>query len=395
MKKLKSPESSPKLNLRDFCVTHCIQVYLKLQEEMRKNAEPVQALINKPFPETLITNIVTQAREIVQRGREYFIPLSVLTEEAGLHSEESKIPLNFWHDKLMQPILGSLLQLNALATSEKWSKASHFLETALGSLQFDQAKLEQELDAHLSSIPSTATDSLCLAISASIRLTFTHLAEGRKPHSKLSAKKAETERAKNKPFTDRKWDNVYPLYDEEKRAEQAQRIENPALKNLRSGIDHNQFGLDPTVRFHVEINTRCEQLIRAHRELLARMASGLAINAMQAMNGEPGIVCIQVKETGRSEDRVLLRVRDTGQGFPEQVMAALNTGRDYESTTGGSGKNCGMIRDEALELGGSFAVSNYPEKGGDVKIVLPLKVFQEKKKAAKPSARKKGAKKGK
>jgi two-component system sensor histidine kinase RegB len=75
----------------------------------------------------------------------------------------------------------------------------------------------------------------------------------------------------------------------------------------------------------------------------------------------------------RSDDRLVLRVRDEGPGFPAEQLEAL--GKPYNSSKAGLGRGLGLylVANVARKLGGELVARNLPGRGGaEVMVQIPL-----------------------
>lgn len=74
----------------------------------------------------------------------------------------------------------------------------------------------------------------------------------------------------------------------------------------------------------------------------------------------------------REGDRLTIRVSDAGPGFTPEMLA--NFGKPYHSTKGRRGGGLGLflVVNVVRKLGGTATVSNRPEGGAAVELVLPL-----------------------
>lgn len=74
----------------------------------------------------------------------------------------------------------------------------------------------------------------------------------------------------------------------------------------------------------------------------------------------------------REGDRLTIRVSDAGPGFTSEMLA--NFGKPYHSTKGRRGGGLGLflVVNVVRKLGGAATVSNRPEGGAAVELVLPL-----------------------
>lgn len=93
----------------------------------------------------------------------------------------------------------------------------------------------------------------------------------------------------------------------------------------------------------------------------------LVLNAAQAIGDQPGTIRISVESAGKE---LLLRVTDSGSGFPEEILArgvrAFATYRE-----GGTGLGLIMVQRFSLELAGEMTLANTTPTGACVTLRLP------------------------
>ncbi|MGC1953954.1 MAG: ATP-binding protein [Gammaproteobacteria bacterium] len=110
-------------------------------------------------------------------------------------------------------------------------------------------------------------------------------------------------------------------------------------------------------------NLRC----RLPESGLRHALLNLVLNAAQAIGDEPGTIRISAQGAGK---KLILRVTDSGHGFPEAMLAsgvrAFATHRE-----GGTGLGLTMVRRFALELAGEMTLANTAPRGACVTLRLP------------------------
>jgi two-component system sensor histidine kinase RegB len=81
---------------------------------------------------------------------------------------------------------------------------------------------------------------------------------------------------------------------------------------------------------------------------------------------------MQEFEATRTDDALLLAVRDRGPGFAPAMLQHI--GKPYQSTKGRPGGGLGLflVVNVARTLGGSVAARNRAEGGAELLITLPL-----------------------
>jgi nitrogen fixation/metabolism regulation signal transduction histidine kinase len=106
---------------------------------------------------------------------------------------------------------------------------------------------------------------------------------------------------------------------------------------------------------------------------IRQVLNNLVINAADAMVGIPnGRLTLRTHQATRSKDRsVTLEVRDTGPGFPQELLESIFD--PYVTTkTKGTGLGLAIARRIIEEQGGSIQAENDPAGGALVIIQLPV-----------------------
>ncbi len=122
---------------------------------------------------------------------------------------------------------------------------------------------------------------------------------------------------------------------------------------------------DISIRFEGEENLTC----LLPRSRLRQILLNLILNAGQALNGTAGDILVQ---TRHREQTLELTVKDTGPGFPQ---AQLDTWvQPFRSTRpGGTGIGLVMVKRFVDDLGGKLQLTNRPEGGACVTLLLPCR----------------------
>jgi signal transduction histidine kinase len=163
-----------------------------------------------------------------------------------------------------------------------------------------------------------------------------------------------------------------------------------ALRRLVS--EFSQFG-KPAVLNKTEVNLRdfLQELIGSYKKHLpegismdARLDPGLPVtkidaeklrgalmniieNGLQAMNGNGNML---VEARNGSDHYVTIRIKDTGQGIPSEILPRLF--EPYFSTkTGGTGLGLAIARKNVEDHGGKIRVESEPNRGTTVTVLLP------------------------
>jgi two-component system NtrC family sensor kinase len=142
-----------------------------------------------------------------------------------------------------------------------------------------------------------------------------------------------------------------------------------------------EIGLDPTIaqllslaRFQVPAGIGLSHTVsptqlrcRLPENGLRQALLNLVLNAAQAIGNREGTIRISVERSG---NELVLRVTDSGPGFPEAILArgvrAFATHRE-----GGTGLGLTMVQRFALELAGELTLANRAPGGACVTLRLP------------------------
>lgn len=138
------------------------------------------------------------------------------------------------------------------------------------------------------------------------------------------------------------------------------------------------------LRYQLEDHVALETDVPA--DLWCRMPEGglrhalfnLVLNSAHALGERPGRVCISARQ---EEDAVAISVSDDGPGFPEDLLA---TGvHDFGTWRhDGSGLGLATVRRYAFACFGRLKLTNLPEGGARVTLLLPLEESGGKARAA-------------
>jgi signal transduction histidine kinase len=113
------------------------------------------------------------------------------------------------------------------------------------------------------------------------------------------------------------------------------------------------------------VGLRC----RTREDRLRQSLLNLGLNALHALEATGGRVRMEGRRDG---DSVILRVHDTGPGFPAQILQGgpvpLSSGG-----SGGSGLGLRVVRRAVSELGGELQLLNPSEGGALAEITLPCR----------------------
>jgi signal transduction histidine kinase len=96
----------------------------------------------------------------------------------------------------------------------------------------------------------------------------------------------------------------------------------------------------------------------------------LILNAAQAIGSRHGNISITIRP--EDDERVAITVTDDGPGFSDELLASgirpFVTGK-----AGGTGLGLAMVQRFTRELGGQLTLGTHPPRGGQVRMVIPLR----------------------
>jgi PAS domain S-box-containing protein len=129
---------------------------------------------------------------------------------------------------------------------------------------------------------------------------------------------------------------------------------------------------EPAVRLEVQTDPQLRPL-RADRGRLRQVLNNLIANGLEAVDGvtDAQVTVATLFSSGPKGDSAVIMVTDNGHGFRPELLA-----RVFEpyvtSKPRGTGLGLAIVKKIAEEHGGSIEVSNRPEGGAYVRVVLPL-----------------------
>jgi PAS domain S-box-containing protein len=129
---------------------------------------------------------------------------------------------------------------------------------------------------------------------------------------------------------------------------------------------------ESAVRLEVQTDPQLRPL-RADRGRLRQVLNNLIANGLEAVDGvADGRVTVTTRfSSGPEGESAVIMVTDNGHGFRQELLA-----RVFEpyvtSKPKGTGLGLAIVKKIAEEHGGSIEVSNRPEGGAYVRVVLPL-----------------------
>lgn len=126
------------------------------------------------------------------------------------------------------------------------------------------------------------------------------------------------------------------------------------------------------VKFVTSINSNSHfAFINGNTQTFKRMLSNLINNAVDALEGKPGIITIHLDVTTDNEVQII--IEDNGKGMPEIVKGkilnnvAITSGKDD-----GHGIGFGQIRDTLTSTNGKLAIESEAGKGTKVILTFPM-----------------------
>jgi len=127
--------------------------------------------------------------------------------------------------------------------------------------------------------------------------------------------------------------------------------------------DWDQSRDPPNLRYDNRLDTDVMIVFDA---LLKQVLFNVLDNALEA---SPGEIRVAVAE---EQDVLTITVRDTGPGFPAEILREL--GKPYQSTKGVPGRGLGLflVMNVLRKLGGLVIASNAPAGGAAVELRIPI-----------------------
>ena len=122
----------------------------------------------------------------------------------------------------------------------------------------------------------------------------------------------------------------------------------------------------------LQIPDREELVVRGNAELLHRAIENLVRNALQHGGGSHRIEILLDASSSEEEGRVLLRVRDHGEGIGEEELASLFEPFTRGRASAGFGLGLAIARRAVAVHGGSIRAKSPAGGGVEMQIVLPL-----------------------
>jgi signal transduction histidine kinase len=111
--------------------------------------------------------------------------------------------------------------------------------------------------------------------------------------------------------------------------------------------------------------------VLADADDLRRVLVNLATNAVQAMEGRPGVLTIRARETALGAKRAVeITVTDTGTGIAPEDMKRLFE-PSFSTKKGGTGLGLAISRAVVVSFGGEIAIRSEPGRGTTVTVTLP------------------------
>jgi signal transduction histidine kinase len=160
------------------------------------------------------------------------------------------------------------------------------------------------------------------------------------------------------------------------RIEAGQLVYNIANVSMRQAIDAvSHMVLPQAVANGLKLDVeRCDERIEAHvdRAKLEQILLNLLSNAVK-FTAKGGTISMTCEAEG---ERVMVRVRDTGSGIPEDKLRSIfepfvQVGRSLTAPAEGTGLGLAISRDLARAMGGDITVTSTVGEGSEFTVVLP------------------------
>ncbi len=133
-----------------------------------------------------------------------------------------------------------------------------------------------------------------------------------------------------------------------------------------------EFRSASSLKFLVNLNRSESSFSSLPTAKLSRVISNLINNAVDALEGQPGIVKLSV--TSKSDaGTVVLTVEDDGVGIPEETLAKFNQREFSSSKSMGSGLGLKDAFEAVEKVGGEIKMTSVVGKGTSVSLTLPLR----------------------
>lgn len=126
-----------------------------------------------------------------------------------------------------------------------------------------------------------------------------------------------------------------------------------------------RYQASPSVELSEDVEEGLECMIPPGR--IRQSLLNLFVNSLQALGSSAGMVRVLA---GRTDDTLVVEVKDDGPGFPEDLLAVagqpFRTGRES-----GTGLGLATVRRTVVDLGGSMAIRNLEPRGASVVLKFP------------------------
>jgi len=152
----------------------------------------------------------------------------------------------------------------------------------------------------------------------------------------------------------------------------------PQLKREPGGLNQlireavNFYSLShPGIDFSLDLSEP-EPVLLLDKNRIQQLLTNLIKNAQESQPGSDCRIAISTRvHDGEHGQALLMRIRDHGQGFDEELLEHLF--EPYVTTkTGGSGLGLAIVKKIVEEHGGQIRAYNHPEGGAVVEIRLPV-----------------------
>lgn len=141
---------------------------------------------------------------------------------------------------------------------------------------------------------------------------------------------------------------------------------------IRDLVTLTRYQIPQTVELNFESPNML--LVRLPESMVRQVLLNLVLNSVEALNGEIGKIMIK---TWTENSNLIVKVLDTGRGFPEDMLAyGIRPFRT--SHTKGTGLGLAMVQRFVKNMGGTIKLTNQEPQGACVIVSLPHCLMGEK-----------------